>query len=80
VIPIVPVIIPVKIFYPTLGYTPSGRGPVIMSLMGVYKPILKPANTNYLYNPADNPLKSANVPSSAPIDLTVYINPLYLGS
>ena len=72
--------IPVIIFYPTLGYYPSPRGPVIISLIGVYKPILKPANTNYLCNPADNPPKSASGPSSAPIALTVYINPLYLGS
>jgi len=79
VIPIVPVAKAVTTFYHKDGYYPSPRGPVTISLIGIYRPILNPANINYLYKPADNPPKSAKGPSSAPIVLTVYINPLYLG-
>ena len=54
-IPIVPVIIPAAIFCKIVGYYPGYRGPHIMSLTGVYNPILNPAKTIYLYRPALNP-------------------------
>jgi hypothetical protein len=65
VIPMVPVIIPATIFYGIVGFTPSGSGPVTISLIGTYKPILNPPYTSYLYKPGTRPLYKALGPSSA---------------
>lgn len=71
-----PVVIPAAIFYSRLGLTPSGSGPVIISLIGTYIPILSPAKINCLYSPGTRPPYKAIVPSSAAIVFTVPMSPL----
>lgn len=67
----VPVTIPARIFYIIFGLVPSGSGPQIKSLIGTYKPILKPAKINYLYKPGTRPPYKAVNPSSDAISLAV---------
>lgn len=76
----VPEIIPAKIFTLREGFSPGLSSPDIMFLIGVYNPILSPANTIYLCKPADSPFHNAKNPSSFEIVLIVPMNPLYFGA
>lgn len=75
-----PVARPAEIFVKRDGFSPGFSSPAIKFLTGTYRPILNPANTHYLYNPAVNPLYNALKPSSLEIVAIVPRKPLYLGS
>lgn len=77
--PIVPVAKPAMILVANVGFSPGFNSPAIIVLTGTYRPILKPANTICLYNPAVKPLYKAKNPSSLDIVPIVPRKPEYLG-